>query len=493
MFNKFATFAAVASVAASGAVAEPSGVFRQSHELGYGSNSSLDPISLGRVFQITEKIMNRLIRPGLDGRPAADLAVSWTSNEDSTEWIFNLRTGVKFHDGTDFDAEDVLYSLGRVQDPELDSPAASTIKMVSSIEALDSHTVKMMLSAPFGDLPLQLMDYRLRIIPEGSGDTIASTGIGTGPFKVDSFDPMSTTVLSANMEYWEGPPGVAGMEIIGIPDAQARLQALLGGQIDMLHGVTSQQTTMLENSDKFNVQEVRTGDWRAIVFRTDTDPFTDQRVRKAVRIVADRDAMVDLVMGGSATVSCDTPASPIDQYRADMQCPQDIEGAKALLAEAGYPDGIEFDIHVSTLEPTWVTIAEVYQQQASEAGIAVNIVQVPTDGYWRDVWRQKPVAMTRWGQRPADQILHEAYLSGAPWNDTYLADPVFDGILSSARREPDFETRRALYVQAQEHLFENGGSLIPYHVTKYIGTTARVGNLDAATTDAIRWHLVTVD
>ena len=273
--------AAVASVAASGAVAEPSGVFRQSHELGYGSNSSLDPISLGRVFQITEKIMNRLIRPGLDGRPAADLAVSWTSNEDSTEWIFNLRTGVKFHDGTDFDAEDVLYSLGRVQDPELDSPAASTIKMVSSIEALDSHTVKMMLSAPFGDLPLQLMDYRLRIIPEGSGDTIASTGIGTGPFKVDSFDPMSTTVLSANMEYWEGPPGVAGMEIIGIPDAQARLQALLGGQIDMLHGVTSQQTTMLENSDKFNVQEVRTGDWRAIVFRTDTDPFTDQRVRKS--------------------------------------------------------------------------------------------------------------------------------------------------------------------------------------------------------------------
>ena len=476
-----------------GVHAEPSGTFRQSHDLGFGTASSLDPISKGRVFQITEKVMNRLVRHGLDGKPTPDLAVDWSSNEDATEWVFKLREGVRFHDGTDFDAEDVLYSLGRVQDPELDSPARSTIKMVETIEAVDPMTVKMTLSAPYADLPLQLMDYRLRMIPSGSGDTIATTGVGTGPFRVESFTADGTSVLTANVDYWEGAPRIARIEIIAVPDAQARLQALLGGQIDVLRRITSQQKVMLESSDKYDVQEIPSGNWRAIVFRTDTPPFDDPRVRKALRMVADRGEMVDLVLGGSGTVSCDHPVAANDQYRADIDCPQDIEGAKALLAEAGHADGIEFDVHVSSLEPTWSLLVQVYQQQAEKAGITANIVQVPADGYWSDVWRKKPISMTRWGQRPADQILHEAYISGAPWNETYQASEAFDKLLGSARRELDFDARRGLYVQAQEWLWENGGALIPYHVTEIVGLTARVKDLDAAINDAVRWHLVSVD
>lgn len=219
--------------------AEPEGTFRQAHEFGFGAQSSLDPISKGRVFQITEKIMNRLVRPALDGKPSPDLAVSWESNEDATVWTFNLREGVTFHDGSAFDAADVVYSLERVLDPEMDSPARSAIQMITSVEAADDKTVRITLDTPFADMPLQLLDYRLRIIPEGSGDTIATTGIGTGPFKVESFDAEGTTVLVANLDYWEGAPGVAGMEVISIPDGQARLQALLGGQLDMERGITT--------------------------------------------------------------------------------------------------------------------------------------------------------------------------------------------------------------------------------------------------------------
>ncbi|WP_282610906.1 ABC transporter substrate-binding protein [Pelagibius sp. Alg239-R121] len=478
---------------ASTALAEPSGTFRQAHELGFGSASSLDPISKGRVFQITEKIMNRLVRPGLDGKPTPDLAVSWTSNAEATEWTFELREGVKFHDGTAFDAEDVIYSLGRVQDPELDSPAASTIKMVEKIETAEGNSIKMILSAPYADLPLQLMDYRLRMIPSGSGDAIATSGIGTGPFKVVTFDAEGTTTLAANPDYWEGAPGVASMEIIGISDGQARLQALLGGQIDMLRGVTEQQRVLFEKSDKFALQDIPTGNWRGIVFRTDVPPFDDARVRKAVRVAADRQGLVDLVLGGGGVASCDTPAGPTDQYRAELTCPQNIEEAKRLLSEAGHPDGIEFDIHASSLEPSWVTLAEAYQQQVAPAGIKVNIVLAPTDGYWSDVWRKKSVAMTRWNQRPADQILHEAYLGGAPWNESYWDNKDFDGTLAAARRELDFNKRRALYIKVQEQLFDEGGTLVPYHVNKLVGTTARVKNLDAVVNDAVRWHMITVD
>lgn len=488
------TFAALAVLAsASTAVAEPSGTFRQAHELGFGNASSLDPISAGRVFQVTEKVMNRLVRPARDGKPEPVLAVSWSVNDDATQWTFKLREGVKFHDGTAFDAEDVVYSLGRVQDPELDSPAASTIKMVEKIEAVDAKTIRMTLSAPYADLPLQLMDYRLRMIPTGSGDSIATSGIGTGPFKVVAFDAEGTTELTANMDYWEGAPGVARMEIIGIPDGQARLQALLGGQIDMLRGVTEQQRVLFEKSDKFNLQDIPTGNWRGIVFRTDAAPFDDARVRKAVRIAADRKGLVDLVLGGGGVASCDTPAGPTDQYRADMDCPQNIEEAKRLLTEAGYPDGIEFDIHASSLEPSWVTLAEAYQQQVAPAGIKANIVLAPTDGYWSDVWRKKAVAMTRWGERPADQILHEAYIGGAPWNESYWNNKDFDATLGSARRELDFNKRRALYIKVQQQLFDEGGTLIPFHVNTLVGTTARVHKLDAVMNDAVRWHLVTMD
>jgi peptide/nickel transport system substrate-binding protein len=349
------------------------------------------------------------------------------------------------------------------------------------------------LSTPFADMPLQLMDYRLRMIPEGSGNTIATTGIGTGPFRVEKFDAEGTTVLTANMDYWEGPPGVERMEVIGIADGQARLQALLGGQIDMERGITAQQLVMLKGSDKFKVQEIPTGNWRGLVFRTDVEPFKDLRVRQAVRLVADRKELVDLVLGGGGIIACDAPVEPNDQYRANLSCPQDIEKAKALLAEAGYPNGIDIDVHVATLEPTWPTLAEAYQQQAAKAGIRVNIVQVPTDGYWKEAWMKKDVAATRWNERPADQALHEIYLSTAKWNESYFKDEKFDGLLAAARRELDFGKRKAIYVEAQEYLWQNAGTLIPYTVTRFVGTTARVNNLDPVKNDAIRWHKITVD
>lgn len=347
------------ALSASLAWAEPSGVFRQAHEVGSGSASSLDPISKGRVFQVTEKIMSRLVRPDMDGRPSPDLAVSWSANADATEWTLILREGVTFHDGSTFGSEDVVYSLERVLDPEMDSPARSAIAMINKVEAIDGKTVKLTLNNSFADLPLLLMDYRLRMIPEGSGDTIATTGIGTGPFKLVSFDAEGTTKLAANMDYFEGAPGVAEMEIIGITDGQARLQALLGGQIDMERGITAQQSVMLKGSDRFNIQTIPTGNWRGLVFRTDVAPFDDPRVRKALRLAADRQGMIDLVMGGGAVVACDSPVGPRDQYRADISCPQDVDQAKALLAEAGFADGIDIDVHVATLEPTWPVIAEV--------------------------------------------------------------------------------------------------------------------------------------
>ena len=149
-----------------------SGTFRQAHDLGFGEGMiDVDPASEGRFWLVTDKTMSRLVRPGESGEPEPNLATEWSANETATEWVFKLREGVKFHDGSDFDAADVVYSLEHVRDPEFDSPAASVIAMVDTIEAVDPLTVKMTLAAPYADLALQLMDYRIRMIPEGSSST----------------------------------------------------------------------------------------------------------------------------------------------------------------------------------------------------------------------------------------------------------------------------------------------------------------------------------
>ncbi len=479
---------------ASAAVAQSKGTFRQAHDIGFGDASSLDPISRGRVFQLTEKLMSRLVRVGLDGKPTGELAESWSTTPDAQTWTFKLRPNVKFHNGKAMTANDVVYSIRRIQDPKENSPVRSTISVIDTVDAADPHTVAFKLKSPYAELPLVLTDYRIVVIPDGSGETIKTTGIGTGPFKLEKFEPRGTSVLVANPDYFLGPPGVERIEVIGIADANARVQALLGGQIDFLPGLTRQQRPLVERSDKHKFWQVKTGNWRGIVFHTKMKPYDDVRVRRAMRLAVDRQALANIVTGpDGAVVGCDTPVGPADQYRSAKTCAQDIAGAKKLLADAGHPNGIDIDLYVSTIEAVWPTIAEAFQQQVAAAGIRVKIVSVPTDGYWNQVWMKKEGVMTRWNDRPADAILNEVYRTGTQWNESGLADPAFDAILDSARRELDDAKRKAHYEAAQNYLWENGGTLVAYHVVDNVAVTSRVKNLDQAENFLIRWHLVKVD
>ncbi len=484
--------ALMALVCAAGLRAEPSGTFRHAHNVGYGAQSSLDPAASGRVIQIIEKIQSRLVRPGPDGTPAPDLATGWRPNEDGTVWRFDIREGVRFHDGSALDSGDVVYSLRRVLDPDRGSPARAAVKMVETVEATGPHSVRMTLSSTFADFPLQLMDTRLRIIPEGSGDTVGRSGTGTGPFRVETFDPDGITILTANPDYWEGPPALARIEVIGVPDAQARLQAVLSGQLDMERGIAPVLRRALDSAHRYQLMEVPTGNWMGLVFRNDAPPFDDVRVRRALRLVVDREEMLKLALDGGGVPSCDTPVAPDDQYRARMDCPRDVEAARALLADAGYPDGIDIAIHVSGLDPSWPVLGVAFQEQAAAAGIRVELVTAAADGYWSNVWMRKPAFATSWGARPADQVLNEAFHSGADYNESNYSDPEFDRLLGAARAELDFDARRALYRQAQRHLAETSGTLIPFHVTQLVVLSERVTGFAPVQNDALRWHRVSV-
>lgn len=468
------------------------GTLRIAQPVEWGGSESLDPYSEFRLYDANARLYNRLVQPGADGAPAPELATSWAANDDSTEWTLQLREGVRFHDGSDMTAADVAYTLNRVIDPEFDTPVKAVLGIMESVEAIDESSVLIRLSSPHADFPLLLTDYRVQIIPEGSGDTIGATGIGTGPFKLETFDVDGTTVLAANDDYWEGTPKLASVELVPIPDQQAVLQAMLAGQIDFFPA-SSSEADLFTDESKFALRVLPSGGWEAFVMRTDTAPFDDVRVRRALRLVVDRQEMIDLVLGpDGGTVACDTPVWPGDQYYADLACTQDIETARALLAEAGYPDGIQVDLFVSDLSQDWLPMAEVYQQQAAEAGIEVNIIQTPSDGYYSDVWMVEPFTATAWGERQADQILNEAYRGGADWNETFWNDPEFDALLDRARSESDAEARSELYHEIQQTIWEDGGSLIPFFVNSVDVWSSAVQGIPDVPYNEIPWHEVSV-
>ncbi|MEO1140091.1 MAG: ABC transporter substrate-binding protein [Pseudomonadota bacterium] len=491
--TKIIVAATAFSVWAAPMVAQGTGTLRLAHDVGSGALSSLDPADPGRVLQITEKIMNRLIRPGADGRPIPDLATDWTTNDSGTVWTLTLRSDVMFHDGSGFDASDAAYTLNRVLDPGEDNPARAVIKMIDKIEPIGTDTLRLTLSKPFADLPLQLMDPRLRIIPDGSGDTIAETGIGTGPFKVTKFDPDGISVLEGNPDYWEGVPELARIEMIGIPDSNTRLQAFLAGQLDMERGVKPLMRRALLRSDRYVIQDIPTGNWSGIVFRTDVAPYDDARVRQALRMVVDREEMLKLALDGGGVVSCDTPVAPNDQYRATQICPRSVSTARALLAQAGYPDGIDVKLYVAPIDGVWSSMAVIFQQQAKAARIRVKIVNAAADGYWSQIWMKKDAFVTSWGARPAHQALSEAFQSEAKWNESYFSDPNFDRLLEEAQGELAFDARRAAYIEAQQYLSETSGTLIPFHRSQLVALSPRVRNMPAVKSDRIMWHNVNVE
>jgi peptide/nickel transport system substrate-binding protein len=470
-------------------------VLRMAHDLGFGASTTMDPYDPNRFWPTINIVYEGLIALTSDNQPIPRLATEWSSSPDLKTWTFKLRDGVTFHDGSAFDAADVAFSFNRMIDKEFDSPVRAVLGVISEIKVVDPLTVEFHLSAPEADFLLLVGDYRAMILPEGMTGEMAKTApVGTGPFKVETLSPEGTTVLAAFPEFHGGAPKLARIEMSAIPDSSARIQALLAGQIDMLATIDSKQEPLFAGNPQFVLQHIPSGDWNAIVFQVDQKPFDDVRVRKALRMAVDREEMVKILLGeGNGVPACDTPVWSRDANRWDGTCPRDVEGAKKLLAEAGYPDGIDIEIFTSDVEENMVQIVEVYQAQVAEAGIRVKLTMTASDGFWDTVWMQKPAFVDSWGQRPATQVLNEVYRSTASWNVSNWKVPEFDAMLDKARAEPDAAKRKALYGEIQQKLYEEGGILAPYHKTLLRVISARIKGIEVPfTPDNIPWQNVEI-
>ena len=349
-------------------------VLRLPHDLGWGGQESADPASSTPFNLISMLVHAGLVRFDENNELAPDLARKWSSNSVGDKWHFFLRENVTFHNGSPLTAHDVVFTFERILALGNESPLAAILNSLERVEAVDDYIVTFHLKKTEVDFPLLMADRRMRILSQE-----ADPHIGAGPFQIVSYEPRNITTLRAFDAYWAGSPKLERVEIIAIPERQSQIDALDDGAIHMVERLTPEDLAFFEGQDRFEAQTIRTGDWRGFVFRTDTPPFDDIRVRRAVRLVVDREEMIALVANGrvGAEVACDTPVWSGDQYYADMSCGTDIVTARALLAAAGYDDDnpLSFTLTISDLDTYWQPMAEVINIRQRRPGSLLIFVR----------------------------------------------------------------------------------------------------------------------
>ena len=396
------------------------------------------------------------------------LAESWEANEDGTVWTFHLRQGVKFHDGSDFDASDVVYTYRRIKDPETGSPGTGQLEVFDNegVQAVDTHTVQFTLKQPNAELPLLISGEYSLMVPEGvTTEQLDSGSHGTGPYTIENYSPDSPrTFLRRNPDYWrEGLPISDCIELQGIDDPITRSAAITSGQADVVIVADAGTLAMLGGNPDVELVQTNAGVYLILWMMVDTPPFDDVRLRQALKLVQDRQAIVDLALLGYGIPMNDNPIRPTspNAYRTDA-IPQDIEKAKMLLAEAGYADGITLDLYTGAtdLYPGLNAMVQAYKEMASAAGITINIVTSPSASYYDEISLVKPFGASYWFYRPP-ALVFPFYLTSSSWPETHWYRDDFDALIAKAFATVDPEARRELYKDAQRMLAEEGGLMTP--------------------------------
>jgi peptide/nickel transport system substrate-binding protein len=216
----------------------------------------------------------------------------------------------------------------------------------------------------------------------------------------------------------------------------------------------------------------------------DSSPFDDRRVRDAMRYAVDRQALIDVAFFGQGQISCDSPLPPGSRYRKDVGvCERDVEKAKQLLADAGYPDGLSIEMWTISDRAGFVPVALAFQDQAKEANINIEVRSVPASIYWSEKWLSVPFGMCTWAPRPtSDAQIRVAYTCGAKWNDTSFCSEELDSLLDQALAEGDEAKRQELYTGIQEIIATEGGTIIPFFYPRLAAHRSNVMNFVAHAT-----------
>lgn len=389
-------------------------------------------------------------------------------------YIVRLKSGIEFHNAKTMGADDLIYSFNRLIDPAQGiAPALGQFIDSNSFKKLDDLTVEITLLKPSVAFLNGMADYGANIVPVGY--TRDGEQIGTGPYKLKSFTPGSESVHVRHENYW-GQTYLDEVQIIDFSDQAALVNALVSGDIDVAIDVPySQATTVSSNSDLV-LLESAAGNWQTITMRVDMAPFDDVRVRQAMRLIVDREEMVQRVLSGHGRVGNDMYGVLDGSYPKEFpQRVQDIEAAKALLKEAGQ-EGMEIELFAPDDTAGLAEYITAFAEQAKEAGITVTPTVLDGGTYWGAEYTQRVFATSYWSTRPYLNQVPQGALPDATYPETHWPPEGSDfvDLYNQAIAEVDTEKRYAIIEQMQKEEYEEGGNIISYFQNLIDGHAAYV-------------------
>ena len=399
-----------------------------------------------------------------DGSLTGEVFESWDATPDAKTWIFKVRSGVTFHSGKTLTPDDVVASLNHHRGDDSKSAAKPIVEAITEMK-VDGNAVVITLKDGNADFPFILSDYHLAVMPGKDGKIDPTSPDGCGGYIVEAFEPGVRAKLKRNPNYWKADRAhFDGIEILSILDSSARQNALVTGEVDVIDQVDLNTVRLLQRAR--NIKILATTGTQHYTFAMDTRaaPFNNNDVRLALKYAIDRQELVDKILSGFGSVGNDHPIGRSNPNFAEAleQRSYDPDKAKFHLKKAGLT---ELTVPLSAADAAFtgaVDAAVLYSEKAKAAGVNIEVVREPNDGYWSNVWMKKPWAAVYWGGRPTeDWMFTTAYASGVPWNDTFWENERFNTLLIEARSELDQVKRKDMYAEMQRIVRDEGGVVVP--------------------------------
>jgi peptide/nickel transport system substrate-binding protein len=370
--------------------------------------------------------------------PQPRLAESWEVNTEATEYTFHLRPNVTWHDGTPFTAKDAAWSLERVMSP--DGGSGMMDRLTASIEkngviVVDDATLKLKLKRPDSLLLLALSNQQCYFTKADSTTADFEKGVGTGPFKLKSWNPGQSYEVEKYAGYWmQGAPILDGVRGIQIPEASTKLQSVASGTASATQ-VSFDQLAVVNANTNLQITPYEKGITYNVVCDTTVKPFSDPRVRQAIKLSLDRKTVIDVAYAGQAFASPDAWVAMGDPFMDDslttMATTMDRAKAAQLMSDAGYPNGVDLTLKAPG-DPLHANFSLAVVAGLKGSPFRVTAKQIPAATYWDTVWMKDPFCVDDWNRRhPVECAALNCY-SNAPWNESKWKDPQMDALLSKA-------------------------------------------------------------
>jgi peptide/nickel transport system substrate-binding protein len=420
-------------------------------------------------YLMMDMVFSGLTRLGMDMRPVPDLATEWSADADAKVFTFKLRPDVTFHDGKPFTADDVVATFTAILDPKSGCPARPVLASLTEIKAIDKLTVRFTNATASADFPIALCHANARIISaeaaRGPMTELDTKANGTGPFKVKAYDSERLLRLEKHPGYFApGKPLLDAVELRLFPDLAAETANFLSGATDAMLEVQQADFKRIASAPGCVGLRVPSGRFVNVVMRMDQRPFDDIRVRQAMALATDRSTLVDTVLEGYGRPAADTPISPGYRYLADIPVPPyDLDAARKLLAQAGYPNGLKITLVCSNRPAIRSQVGVALKELAKPAGFDIDVQTIPHDTYLANVWRKGNFYIGYWGmQTTEDAAFTLLFTSDAAFADTAWNNKTFDALIDKARGMLDDAERRRLYTEAQVMMAREKPSVIPF-------------------------------